>query len=474
MDETNAFNGVNPFNDAQFVTGEDGVDFKSDDFPGSTLGLAVDLRELKLITNAGLELDILSVYDGIIIREGLYNTFISGMIKINDVVGGLEKFALRGGERLTMKVCKSGTNEIIIWRQDLIITRISAAEFDIINNRTTYMLSFSPRSQINSIRRNVYKTYNNLSISNIVLNLYREITPNKLFIEDPGVTISSPFQCAGKMPHEVIFEMAKRSCSKNRFFVFFERFIPVYGTDQSTQESFVASHYFGSIEKLIEDAETLGIKTIRYVQNKEGSAEPNFIRAFNLQRDISFQHLNATRSGFYSTEFSSIDLIKRKSKNRDVGYLKNFGKTIYDNKLLDEDNIFGAFNKSIGETPGKKVFVSSINESVGRENWLPHEFIRRIATTYFRIQIKISGGTNAIDLGHVVNFLTPSASQKNLEVQNSYLRNDPVHSGKYIVTGVNHVIREGQYIKNVELSRESTPYNYKELEKTDLIDDVIS
>lgn len=471
MNELTAFEDLNPFSDSQFVTGESGADFKQDNFPGRMQGLAVDLKELKLITNNGLELDILSVYDGIIIKEGLYNTFVSGIIKINDSVGGLEKFALRGGERLTMKICKPGTDEVIIWRQDLIVTKISAAAFDVINNRTSYMLSFSPRSQINSVRKNVYKSYNNLPISNIVLNLYKNITPNKLFIEDPGVTLTSPFQCGGKMPHEVIFEMAKRACSKKRFFVFFERFIPVYGTDQSTQESFASSHYFGSIEKLIEDSEISGIKTIRFVQNKEGSVEPNFIRAFSMMRDESFTHLNATRRGFYKTEFSSIDLIKRKSKNTNVGYLENFGKTIYNNKLVDEDNIFGAFNKSIGETPGKKVFVSSMNESVNRENWLPHEFIRRIATTYFRIQIKVSGGTNNIDLGHVVNFLTPSSSQKNLEVQNPYLRFDPVHSGKYVVTGVTHTIREGQYLKILELSRESTPYNYRDIENIDLINE---
>lgn len=473
MDEKQAFEDISLYSSNSFVAGEDQVDLKADNFPGETVGLAVDVQELKLITNSGIEIDLITVYDGLIIKEGLYTSFVQGVVKIIDTVGGLEKFALRGGETLIMKIAKPGTKDIIIWRKDLIITKIGSAQFDVVSNRTTYTLHFSPKAHINSIKRNVYKSYNNLPISDIVLNLYKDITRNTLFIEDPKVTINSPFQSSGRMPHEVIFELAKRSCTKNKFFVFFERFVPIYGTDQQTQDSFSASHYFGSVEKLIQDSENSGIKTITFTQNKRGTLEPNYIRAFSMKRDENFKHLAATRKGFYGTEFCAIDLIKRKCKNKDVGYLQNKQKTLYNNKLLDPNSIFALFNKSRGEVPGKKVFVSSINDSIKREDWLPHEFVRRISTTYFRIHVEISGGTNDIDVGHVVRFLVPSAVQKNLEVTNPYLRYDPVHSGKYIVTGINHVIRYGQYIKTLELSRESTPFNYLDAENIDLIDETI-
>lgn len=477
MEEKDFFNNTALFGNQTILTNEDSVETKSDDFSGSSIGLAVDIKELTLITNGGQELSLLPVYDGLAIKEDLYTTFIHGIVKIFDNVGGLEKFALRGGETLILKICKPKTNDVIIWRRDLVITKIGESVFDIINNRTTYELSFSPIAHINSIKTNVYKSFKGLPIADIVTNLYKDISVNTLIMEDPKVSIKTdnPFQSSGRMPHEVIYELAKRACSKNKYFVFFERFIPVYGSQQNIQEQerlgFSGSHYFGSIEKLIEDSESIGVKTLIFTPSKSGVLEPNYIRVFSMKRSETFKHLLATRKGFYATEFCSIDLIKRKCKNKNVGYLENDKKTFYNNKLVDNKSIFSVFNKSRGQVPGKKVFVSSINDSVNREDWLPHEFVRRISTTYFRILVEISGGTNGIDVGSTVKFLMPSSSQRNIEVTNPNVRFDPIHSGRYLVTGVNHVLRNGQYLKTLELSRESTPFDYVEAEKINLIDD---
>lgn len=438
------------------------ADIKSDVFYGPNIGLAVNIQELKLVTVDGLEIDLLNVYDGIGIKEGIYTTAIHGMIRIFDPAGGLEKFALRGGERLFVKISKPNS-DVIIWRRDLIVTKIGESNFDIMNYKTAYNLYFASSSFIFSMKKTMYTSFKEKSISDVVLETYKEMSTNTLFIEDPKLTLgNTAYQCSGKMPHEVIVDMTKRACSKNRFFVFFERFIPVFGRKQEENQSpFSASHYFGSIEKLIEDSEKKSIQNIFFIRDVRADVEPNYIRAFSLKRLESFRHLEATKLGFYGTEFCSINIINRKCKNQQVGYLDADNTNLYPNKFVDQKNIFSQLNKNQGEIPGKKVFVSSVNDPVNRESWLAHEHIKRIETVYFRVSIEIAGATNNIGVGHVINLLVPSSAAKMTQPASSIIRYDPIHSGKYIVTGVDHIIRNGQYIKTLELSRDSLPFSYE-------------
>lgn len=446
--------------DSPLLLDPNGADIKQDYFSGRNIGLAVSIQELRLITVDGLEVDLLEVFDGLGIREGIYSTFIHGVIKIVDPAGGIEKFGLRGGERLFAKICKSN-GDVIIWRRDLIITKIGQGNFDIMNYKTAYELHFSSSAFVYATKKNMYKSFKSKSIAEVVLSVYKEMSTNTLFIEDPRLTLANTaYQCSGKMPHEVIADMSKRACSKNKFFVFFERFVPIFGRDKN-QSPFSSSHYFGSIEKLIEDSEQKAIPNIHFIRNPRGDVEPDYIRAFSLRRLEAGKHIEATRKGFYGTEFCGINIIGRKCKNQDVGYLQTDTKTLYNNMLIDEKNIFAILDKTKGEVPGKKVFVSSMNDPVNREDWLAHEHVKRMETVYFKVLIEIAGATNNIGIGHIVNLLVPSAAEKSGKPDSSTIRYDAIHSGKYLVTGADHTIRNGQYIKTLELSRDSLPFSYE-------------
>jgi hypothetical protein len=212
--------GAGRIGNSSSVVNED-IDVRQDIFPGQIIGLAVNVQELKIITNDNFEIDLLEVYDGIAVKEGMYLTFIQGVLKIVDPVGGLEKFAIRGGERLHVKISKSN-GDVIIWRRDLIVTKIGVADFDIMNNKTSYELSFASSAFVYGLRKKLYDSFSSKPIVEVVQNMYNEITRNSLFIEDPKLTLGDTFyQCGGKRAHEVIVDMSKRACSKNRFFVFF-------------------------------------------------------------------------------------------------------------------------------------------------------------------------------------------------------------------------------------------------------------
>lgn len=434
-------------------------EFLRDDHVINGVASSVEIKKLSLRIINGDDIDLLDVYDGIFVQESLFTNFIYGSIKINDTAGGLEKFALRGGERLSIKICKPQTEDLIIWREDLYITKIGGGNVDSATNMTTYVLDFAPKSFINSMKRNLYKSYGNMSLADAVTSMYEEISPNDLFIEDPKITLSIPYISSGFMPHKSIDKLAQRSCTNDRSFVFFERFVPVFAT--GAVQSFSSTHYFGSIEKLIRDSEYAGIKTIHYIQKLDGIKETSLIRGINLRRKDNFNHMNAMNKGFYNTTITSINPIYRNHSVQNIGYTKEnlFDRDFYENAFLDDKNIFNSYDNLIGEVPGQRVVYSGLNESVQKEQWLKNNIFGRFSKTYFQLTLDVEGGTNQIDVGHVVNFYMPSQMERTTNPQNPFPPADPIYSGKYLVTGTNHVIRNGRYIKSLELSRGSTPFN---------------
>jgi hypothetical protein len=136
-------------------------------------------------------------------------------------------------------------------------------------------------------------------------------------------------------------------------------------------------------------------------------------------------------------------------------------------------NIFNTYNDIGNETPGRKLILSSINESVNRESWLGNHIYGQLSKSMFKISVDIQGGTNTIGVGNVVNFATPSQISVMLNPQTAFPELDPVYSGKYLVTTVIHAMSSTQYIKTMHLSRGSSPLNFdKHTQYDDTFEDI--
>jgi hypothetical protein len=438
----------------------DSVEFKRDVSVQNVVGGAVDIKEISLIIKNGQKINLLEVYNGIIVEESLFSSAISGAIRIIDVAGGLEKFVIRGGESIHIKVCKPKNGDVLIWRQDLIVTKVGAGEVDPSTLMTTYELHFSSRTYINSLKKTLFKSYKQQPIAEAVVSIYREISKNDIFIEDPRITLNKPFVCAGFMPHKAIDYLAQRSCGRDNYYVFFEKFVPNYGS-YSDSSPFTSIHYFGSIEKLIRESETSGIQSIFFAPKENANRENFQIRATNFKRKDNFNHIPAMMLGFYNTTISSINPLTRQFNSEKLSYTdrRESAKDFYSNKLIDDENIFARYDDTLNEIPGRKLIFNSLNDSVAREDWLKNHIYGYLSKNYFKISIDIQGATNKIGVGHVVNFVVPSQISKILSPTTPNPSIDPIYSGKYLVTSVVHIIKEGQYIKTLELSRGSSPYD---------------
>jgi hypothetical protein len=425
------------------------------------IGGAVDVKEVSMLTNSNEKINLIGYFNNITVEENIFSSAINGKISMADTEGALEKFAIHGGETLQLKIVKPGTDNLIIWRQDLVVTKITRNDVTIGNYVATYDMFFTSKSHINSMKKNLFKSYKQTTLAEAVYQIYREMSSNDVIIEDPKVTLNVPFISTGVPPHKTIDYLAQRACSKNKYFVFFERFVPVYGSF-TDGNPFSTTHYFGSVEKLIADSEISGVQTIAFIPKTNANVESTRIRAGRYERLDNFNHVPGMMLGFYNTTVSAINPITRNYNVNKLSYTDSDVETtdFYENKLFASTNIFNNYDDVKNETPGRKLIVSGMSDSINRADWLNSHIYGSLSKTMFKILVEIQGGTNTIGVGHVVNFVTPSAVSVLTNAQSSTPEIDAIYSGKYLVTSVVHSITGTTYTKSMQLSRGSSLFNF--------------
>jgi len=447
---------TNVFEDHSRITGDLSIQ-KTDTGNPTIIGGTVVVSELSITVKGGSRINLIGNFVGLTVQEDMFASSIVGTIQINDTAGFLEAFQIRGGETINMKITKPVLGDIIIWREDLVVHKISKSTVDMTSLGSAFELYFTSKTHINSLKKSIYKSYKNVTYLDAIKSIYTEMSPNDLIVEDPNLTLTKPFVSTGLMPHRALEFLAQRSSSKNKFFAFFERFTPVVGT-KSDNKPFAGTHYFGSLESIIEKASN--IKTIEFTPNLNAKMENgSAIRTTMFERDENFNHVQAMLLGFYNTTITTIDPISRTHSMRKFGYTTKdtVGGDLYTNKLIDDYNIFNIYNDTKGEIPGRKLIMASTNDTGKRNEWLPNVINGQISKVLFKVRIEIQGGTNDIGVGDIVNLFIPSQIAKISDAKNTHISPDATHSGKYFVVSIDHRLKGNEYIKSVTLGRGSSP-----------------
>jgi hypothetical protein len=445
---------IAPFNSSSLLE-PDKITLRQKEKSTNEIGNNVKVIDISITTIGGERISLLGFYNTLYVDESISTASIAGKITFADSEGAFEKFAIRGGEKLSIRIENSVSSKIIIFREDLIVDKIEANEFDVLTLNNTYLMHFSSRSFVTSLKKNIFKSYTG-SLAESVYSLYREMSVNDLFIEDPKITIpaTKPYICTGENPHKALMHLASRASNNNRVFAFFERFIPIYG-NYSDSKSFTSTHYFGSIQKLIDDAKVNGAPSIYFNPKVDARFENIAIRAVNFRPLSNYTHIPATHLGLYSSELTFINPFTRKVVNQNMSYISDSVNDFYDNKLVDRQNAFSVNTQQ----KQKRVSVSSINEFTSKESWLRNKILLTLTNNLYKISVDIQGSTNEISVGHVVNFVFPSRVDKVLNPEQSVLNADPIISGRYLVHAVKHYISGNSYVKTLILGRGSSPYN---------------
>lgn len=425
---------------------------------GQHIAGSYTLRTLNLTIKNGTAIELAGVFVQMEIFEDAFKYAIEGKVRIRDYVGGIEKFVITGGEKLSIVLLKpNGNNEIIVARDDLIITKVSQVAFQQ-NNFLVYDLHFASNAAVQSMKKKIFKGFGlDKSLTSVVKKLYSEIsTESNLNIFSDTITLDNSYVCTGQRPLEAINQLAKRACAGKDFFLFFERF------GKNPGEPF--THVFIQWNKMKEFWFSTNIPQITYNPNvsqtnysnsneNEGNINSHFVRI-----EPNFDHMANVKVGFYNSRIRSLNLLKRTYTDTKIDY-KNESEqeleTLYDNKFIESSNIFNTFDTI---PTIERLIVEPTNDSVrNKAAWLKYDTYGAVLNTAIRLTCQVYGGGNKLSVGNLIELKLPSHA--NVSTNSSVRHDNQVYSGKYMITAIKHTITPKVYVKTLELGRGSLRFD---------------
>jgi hypothetical protein len=440
----------------------------SENTPITSATEAFLLQTANITIKGGRVIDLTNVIVEIEVFEDIFKSSITGSITINDMVGGLEKFILTGGERINLKAgMPAEGNATIINRSNLIVHEFSKIKATGTGNMR-YKLYFTSETSLNSHKKRIFKSSGaERSISRIVKYLYTQMatdsTDSKIKVTASDVWLPVPFLSPGYSPIDAINSLAKRTSADGKYYVFYERLN--YNLDSESYH-----HYFTSIDDIIRQANVSGrlIPTIKYspASSYFSTTTPEYnIRAKSLEYQNNYNHLSSMTGGFYNSRVRSLDVLSRRYNDTKISYREisdSAGGTQYTGKYLDSSNYFSSYGEN--DYPGERLIVSTMNEPFkDKKSWVKNDTYGAFLNSSIRINVDIAGGTNRLGAGDVVDLRLPSRAHHSVNLENSIVPDDIVYSGRYIVTACRHRMTRLGYTKKLELSRGNFRLNMDQL-----------
>jgi hypothetical protein len=107
-----------------------------------------------------------------------------------------------------------------------------------------------------------------------------------------------------------------------------------------------------------------------------------------------------------------------------------------------------------------KKIPGSVAKNIAVETYVPNRTAQIALANYTVVKLTIPGDSG-LTVGRTIEFnlmsLKPETNEKQL---------DKFYSGKYLVTAVRHIIQPNKYQTVLEISKDSVPNNYQEIDQT--------
>ena len=100
------------------------------------------------------------------------------------------------------------------------------------------------------------------------------------------------------------------------------------------------------------------------------------------------------------------------------------------------------------------------NDTISNKNeWLKFDTYGSVLNSGIRVVVQVSGATNKIGVGNIVELSIPSSASKTVRFESPLPHEDQVYSGNYMVTATRHFLTPKTYNKTLELSRGSLRFD---------------
>ena len=400
------------------------------------------IDEISLIARNGQKISLGEVMISFEIFEDIFNPNISGFVELADYVGGLEKLQLTGGEKLSVKILKPNSTNVVLSRDDLVVHTIGPARMNG-NNQVVYKLEFTTSAAIQSQKKRIYKSYKDTrNITDIVKDMCLAVGQTVNISDNLTMTLDKSFVSPGYTPIQAINFLAKRACASGDYFLFFER--------ASTGKVFAGINQLRSLSENKTIAEISYHPAISYI---EGVGAESILRTDVVETQNNFNHMINMNKGMYKSKLTTVDITRRSYETINFDY-RDGHNDFYVNDLINDKSEFGSID--FDQSPGERMYIPAINDPVaGKTEWVRNDLHGALAVSGMRVRVNVSGAVSQLGAGDIIYLKVPSDASKSTNTESSLINENTMYSGKYFVTACRHVITPTTYAKQLELSRGS-------------------
>ena len=417
-----------------------------------TYGLC-EIKKMTIVSHNDFELDIFSAYRSLSIYEDLFSPSITARLTLEDVNGILNFLPVIGQETVNISYVTQGLTEAI--ELEMIVNKITDLENDV--GTQTYNLELVSVDMITNFEQRISEYFEGSS-TEIAEKCFQRLESKKTFEFEPsedkydeelGVIIPNmtpmkaiSFLC-GKAFHEEY---------KSSSYMFYE-----------TSKKYVMKPMEMLIEEEPKNEFNLGSYKNAGVDGKDiVDANVENKKAITYKFLSNFSVLDNITNGVFASKVSTVDMLTRNKTDLEHSMWEDHEEYKYLN--YDKDNkstsgpIFDVSGKGkqymkVDEDTSVRFIVPEVEIKEGRPMYNQEKIFRqRLFYTNLMNNIKCEMsiyGDSDLVVGDTVNLTLPLFTR--VDMGEEWKDN----SGKYLITGIRHILAGDQYTTDLELVKDS-------------------
>lgn len=399
------------------------------EFPGR-----LDITSITIKSSNGTELDISAQVAEINIYESMYNTTLSANIIVFDTAGTISQLPIVGQEQVTFSIKTPGGKQ-----KSLVFYVYKITDRHFTSSRANgYVLNLVSNEAMVDQNTSFSKSYKGTH-SDIVKKVFRDAfagTPKILELDDS--TSSTRFILPYWNPFQAITWLANRTVGPSRLpsYMFFETIDGFKFKDiVNLMTKPVAADYIHRPTKIpfTKDATAEKLKTVVDMNIIETGSTLEYVMNGAFGARIITKDIN--ENGFFSKDYTYSNTFKPVLNEVPLkGNLDAFGQSL---EFPNHTRFIGTTSNAFG----------GLNDNSEFGRWVLERKALMEILCATNIEILVHGNAG-ITTGSTINLSVPEASNKD--------RLDGHLSGKYLVTGLRHIIsNKTKHMMSLSLSKES-------------------
>lgn len=428
-----------------------------------------DIQKLAITTRDGrLGFDIRNIFEELNIFDNILMPCMSGNIVIRDAVGFATKMQFDGSEYIEIDILKDSRNqESMFFKKRFVIYKLTDRK-ELNQKSEIYTLHFVSEEYILSEQKKIRQSYTGTHYDMVVkiLNDHLQV-PYQTILDGTKSGIANMQQTKGNhtfvvpnlSPFDAIQMITKRAISDS-------------GTPDFLFWQTQLGYNFMSLGQLLSYDPyykiTYGVKNITQMNNSTGISDEIY-GARDLKIISQFNMAENIQSGVYAGKFIGFDPLTRTVQVQDMSFDKVYGLTkTHANEYSVNTNVYNKEGKIATQMYDSRVTLYPFQEKRRESEYLQNkdsDSITYIDDSHnYILQRKIIFANlmqRRIKLTLPGNFSLTSGNNTELEVPNRFIEKDSNGvdeslSGKYIITGVRHIIRFDKHETIIEVATDST------------------